>query len=63
MKLKRYSVTVPDNYTPTREFWTKLGAIEWYSKFNGHAKLYQWIGGGWIQIGLWLEARSGSAVT
>lgn len=48
MKLKRYCVTVMDNWTPTRTFWTERGAAKWWAKFQpGVAHLHKWYNGTW----------------
>ena len=44
MKLRRYCVTVMDNWTPTRLFWTKAGAVEWHAKSIAPAYLWKWQG-------------------
>jgi hypothetical protein len=49
MKFKRYCVTVMDNWTPTREFWTLEGAERWQRSFVAGAHLYRW-SGGWVGI-------------
>jgi len=48
MTLRRYCVTVMDNWTPMREFWTLHGAIEHWSRYRdsgGH--LFVWSAGRW----------------
>jgi hypothetical protein len=47
MKLRRYAVTVMDNWTPMRTFWTRRRATRWRDRFHGHAYLYIWINDGW----------------
>lgn len=55
MKLRRYCVTVMDNWTPMREFWTLTGALTWRASFVGGAYLYKWQNGRWCEIGLSLS--------
>jgi hypothetical protein len=53
MRLKRYSVTVMDNWTPTRFFWTEAGARKWFNGFMAAAHLFRWRGswgGFWEKI-------------
>lgn len=50
MKLKKYCVTVMDNWTPTREFWTYKGALEFRNEHLASAHLHQWFNGRWIEI-------------
>lgn len=54
MKLRRYCVTVMDNWMTTREFFTLRGALRWRSEFPaGKAHLFRWDGERWLK----LEAR------
>jgi hypothetical protein len=47
MQLRRYCVTVGDNWTPTRCFWTLEGAKRWYLPFRDYANVWKWEYGGW----------------
>lgn len=49
MKLRPYSVTVMDNWTPTREFFTLAGAMRHYA-LHPSATLYRWFCGKWIKM-------------
>jgi len=42
MKLKRYCVTVMDNWTPMRDFWTLEGAKKFYRLHRQCANVFQW---------------------
>jgi hypothetical protein len=44
MRLRKYSVTVMDNWTPTRFFWTEAGARRWFNSFVAGAHLFKWRG-------------------
>lgn len=46
-KLKRYCVTVMDNWTPMREFWTLDGAYNFYRKHRTYANVFKWDGEAW----------------
>lgn len=50
MKLRRYAVTVMDNWTPMREFWTYEGAVKFYKKHRDCSYIYQWDDGYWIEV-------------
>lgn len=50
MKLRRYCVTVMDNWTPLRRFWTIEGARRFRNCHIGYAYLYRWDGGAWIEV-------------
>lgn len=50
MKLKRYCVTVMDNWTPTREFWTYDGAKKFRNEHLAGAHMHQWFGGRWVEV-------------
>jgi hypothetical protein len=50
VKLKQYCVTVMDNWTPTREFWTYKGALAFREAHLASAYLHQWFGGKWVEI-------------
>ncbi len=50
MKLRKYCVTVMDNWTPTREFFTKAGAERHWRKHAPVSHLFIW------KDGLWLRA-------
>lgn len=47
MKLRRYCVTVMDNWTCTREFFTLNAANKWRKRHPGYAYLYLWLEGKW----------------
>lgn len=49
-KLRRYAVTVMDNWTPMREFWTFEGAKKFHQSHSSCAHLYQWHDGEWIEM-------------
>lgn len=42
MRLRRYCVTVMDNWTPLRTFWTLGGAKKFYRKHREVANVYKW---------------------
>lgn len=46
MKLKRYCVTIMDNWTPMREFWTLWGARKFKARHSS-AYLFVWDSGKW----------------
>lgn len=50
MKLKRYCVTVMDNWTPTREFWTLAGAKRHWLKHAKSSHLFKWQDGKWMKL-------------
>ncbi len=52
MKLKRYCVTVMDNWTETREFWTLTGARRWRDSFpsRAHVHLFRWVTNKWQEF-------------
>lgn len=47
MKLRRYCVTVMDNWTPTLVFWTLEGAKQFYRQHRATANVFKWRGGEW----------------
>ena len=47
MRLRRYAVTVMDNWTPMGLFWTLEGAKRFYRKHREVANVYQWQDGKW----------------
>lgn len=47
MKLKRYCVTVLDNWTPMRTFWTLDGAKAFYKKHRQVGNVFKWDGAEW----------------
>ncbi len=47
MKLRRYCVTVLDNWTLTREFWTLEGAKNFYKQHRASGNVYRWEFGDW----------------
>lgn len=50
MKLKRYCVTVMDNWTPMQEFWTYEGACKHAYRFGTAANIFHWKDGTWLKI-------------
>ena len=46
MKFRRYAVTVMDNWTPVRFFWTFKGARRFRNKRHG-AHLFAWTDDNW----------------
>lgn len=50
MKLKKYCVTVMDNWTPTREFWTLAGAMKHWRKHAPVSHLFVWKDGVWLTL-------------
>ena len=48
--LKRYCVTVMDNWTSQRFFWTLAGAHKFYCRHESCANVYKWIDGKWQLI-------------
>lgn len=48
--LKRYAVTVMDNWTPMRLFWTRRGASKFWNKHWRTAHLFWWSGDSWIKL-------------
>jgi hypothetical protein len=59
MKLRRYCVTVMDNWTPTREFWTWRRALAHYAAHQPASHFWSWTSHGWVE--LVLRRRDGSA--
>lgn len=49
--LKSYCVTVMDNWTPLRLFWTRDGAIRWRDGIGDHAHAYRWQ----PKLSVWVE--------
>lgn len=47
MRLKRYCVTVVDNWPHTTHFWTLNGAKKYYNKYQERADLFVWKDGAW----------------
>lgn len=47
MRFRRYCVTVNDNWTPMRYFWTLEGAKTFYRPRRSHANVFQWRDGAW----------------
>lgn len=45
--LKRYCVTVSDNWTPLRLFWTLEGAKGFYRNHRSCANVFKWDGEQW----------------
>lgn len=50
MKLRRYCVTVTDNWTPMREFWTMRTARKFFNRHWQSAHLFIWWDGDWHQM-------------
>jgi len=46
-RLRRYAVTVMDNWTPMRTFWTLAAARRFAARHAACAHLFHWRGGGW----------------
>lgn len=55
MKLRRYCVTVMDNWTPARLFWTRDGAIRYRDRIGDYAFAYRWH----PSVGKWIEMSRG----
>jgi len=49
MKLRRYCVTVMDNWTPMREFFTLNGALKFQDRHES-ATTFKWQGDRWVKI-------------
>lgn len=49
--LKNYCVTVMDNWTRMRLFWTRGAAIKWRDSIGLHAHAFHWNS----NEGLWIE--------
>jgi hypothetical protein len=49
-RFKRYCVTVVDNWTSLRLFWTLAGAHKFYCRHESCANVYKWIDGKWQLI-------------
>lgn len=47
---RRWCVTVMDNWTPTRVFWTRAGAAKFRKEHSQCAYLYQWQRDRWVLI-------------
>ena len=50
MKIKRYCVTVMDNWTPMRDFWTYKGALAFRNEHLACAHLHQWFNDRWVEV-------------
>lgn len=48
MRFRKYAVTVMDNWTPMRTFWTLEGARKFAVKHSGN--VFVWIGYNWAEI-------------
>ena len=48
MKLRRWAVTVMDNWTPWRSFFTLSAALRWLPMTAGY--LYWWDGKAWRHV-------------
>lgn len=48
MRLKKYAVTVMDNWTGVHTFWTEEGARKFAVKHDG--RVWVWIGYNWAAI-------------
>jgi hypothetical protein len=52
-RYRRYAVTVMDNWTPMRLFWTLNGARRWHQTFiSGEAHMFHWDGHSWRELHL-----------
>lgn len=49
MRLRRYCVTVMDNWTPLRFFWTFGAAVRFQARFPSGSYLFVWNGTSWRQ--------------
>jgi hypothetical protein len=49
MILRRFCVTVMDNWTAMRRFFTLYGAQRWRAKVGMNAHLYEWTGVQWLE--------------
>jgi hypothetical protein len=47
MRLRRYCVTVSDNWTPMRTFFTLGGAKRFYLPRREYSNVFHWWGGEW----------------
>jgi hypothetical protein len=47
VKLKRYCVTINDNWTPIHTFWTLEGAKKFYRPLRQYANVFKWDGYEW----------------
>jgi len=47
MRLRRYAVTVMDNWTPMQTFWTFQGANKFYLEHRTCANVFKWEDGVW----------------
>lgn len=52
MKLRRYCVTVNDNWTPMRLFWTLGWAKKFYRQHKQYANVFHWNGVGLLSAEL-----------
>ena len=50
MQLRHYAVTVMDNWTPMRTFWTLRGADRFYWKHRPGSHLFKWNGQEWRKL-------------
>lgn len=50
MKLRKYCVTVMDNWTPIRKFWTYNSALIFRNEHLHCAHLHQWFNGRWTEV-------------
>lgn len=60
MQIKRYSVTVMDNWTRSRTFWTLNGALAFWAKHHRCAYLWRWDNetNGWLRVNSATAPRS-----
>jgi hypothetical protein len=49
MVLRRYAVTVMDNWTPWRSFWTESAARRFQQRHVGYSYLFRWRDGEWLR--------------
>lgn len=50
MKLRRWRITVMDNWTPTREFFTLRAALNHRARHFPVSYLYHWESGRWVDF-------------
>jgi len=48
VRLRKYAVTVMDNWTAMRTFWTYEGARKFWLAHSAVAYLYRWSDGKWV---------------
>lgn len=50
MRFRKYAVTVMDNWTPMRMFWTYRGARNFFNHHWQIAHLFTWWDGSWHEM-------------